>query len=178
MISSRRDFQVWKFQWKIIQWLVFLSTSFEKQLCPCLIVFGFILGILTQTTFIFFSLINLFEKQQLRKHCVTALKVFTCCLNSLCTDYTHSTGARRFLLRSPKAFREKPLELYFFFTWNQVRSLRISTILKDFTSFFFFYIHFSVFISYLITLFIIFFINKKNFIPGNSGKDSWLLPPH
>lgn len=85
----------------------------------------------------FFSLINLFEKQQLRKHCVTALKVFTCCMNSLCTDYTHSTGARRFLLRSPKAFREKPLELYFFFTWNQVRSLRISTILKDFYLLFF-----------------------------------------
>lgn len=93
----------------------------------------------------FFSLINLFEKQQLRKHCVTALKVFTCCMNSLCTDYTHSTGARRFLLRSPKAFREKPLELYFFFYLKSGKKFENINNLKRFLPPFFSFIYTSLF---------------------------------
>lgn len=138
--------------------MVSLLTSLEKQPHPCPIV------LLFQPSWpklsLFFALINLFEKQQLRKHCMPALKLFTCSMNSLCTDYTHSTGTRPFPLRSPKASKEKHLKL-FSLAWYQLRSLRISaTPLKKIPTPFFFYIHFSIFISYLITLFISFLINK------------------
>ena len=53
-----------------------------------------------------------FEKQQLRKHCMSALKHFTCSVNSFCNDYTQSTGTRPFPLRSPKTSKEKHLELF------------------------------------------------------------------
>ena len=55
---------------------------------------------------------TLFEKQQLRKHCMSALKHFACSENSSCNDYTHNTGTRPFPLRSPKASKEKHLELF------------------------------------------------------------------
>lgn len=91
--------------------VVSLSTSLEKQPHPFHIVLGITSSILTLTTFIF-ALIDLLEKQQLRKHCMPALKVFTCSMNPLCTDNTHDIGTRAFSLGSLEASKKACIKFF------------------------------------------------------------------
>ena len=51
-------------------------------------------------------------KAAIKETLMSALKHFTCSVNSFCNDYTHSTGNRPFPLRSPKTSKEKHLELF------------------------------------------------------------------